>query len=290
MACTVRTFILVSIALAMGCTLGSYGPLSENGNANPDGGTSSDAGVAGDLPCDVAGVLSKHCTACHGSPPTSGAPMSLSSRSALLAAAPTQPAKTSGQLSVERMASTASPMPPLPASAVPAQDQAVVAQWVQAGMPAGTCGAGSDGGTVDPIFGGPPTCTSGNYYQGGEGSQMNPGLACIACHSRGEGPTFAVAGTVYPTGHEYDDCNAPAAAGAVVEITDNAGVTRSITANSVGNFSSSFGTGWPQFPIRARVLFQGRVRAMSGSVPSGDCNGCHTLAGDQGAPGRIALP
>jgi hypothetical protein len=76
----------------------------------------------------------------------------------------------------------------------------------------------------------------------------------------------------------------------VVEITDSAGVTRSITANAVGNFSSSFGTGWPQFPIHARVLFQGRTRAMSRTVPTGDCNSCHTLAGDQGAPGRIALP
>jgi hypothetical protein len=260
----------------------------DGGGAVPDAGV-SDAGVAGDLPCDVAGVLSGHCTSCHGSPPSGGAPMSLNSRSALLAPAPTQPGKSSGQLAVERMASTAAPMPPLPAAAVPASEQSVVAQWVQAGMPAGSCG--TDGG-VDPVFGGPPTCTSGTYYQGGEGSTMHPGLACIACHSRGEeeAPRFAIAGTIYPTGHEYDDCNAPAAAGAVVEVTDNAGVTRRITANSVGNFSSSGGSGWPQFPIRARVLFEGRVRAMSGAVPTGDCNTCHTLQGDQGAPGRIALP
>ena len=223
--------------------------------------------------------------------------MSLTSRSALLAPAPTQPTKSTGQLAVERMASTSAPMPPLPAASVPASEQSVVAQWVQAGMPAGSCGAGTDAG-VDPVFGGPPTCTSGSYYQGGKGPEMHPGLACIACHSRGEGvvageserPSFAIAGTIYPTGHEYDDCNAPAAAGAVVEVTDNAGVSVRITANSVGNFSSSAVTGWPQFPIRARVLFEGRVRAMSGAVPTGDCNTCHTLQGAQGAPGRIALP
>lgn len=309
MARAVRTFFTVACLSVMACALGSYGPLAEDlgpSDGGSDGGPpdagSTDSGVAGDLPCDVAAVLSGHCTSCHGSPPSGGAPMPLNSRSALLAPAPTQPTKSSGQLSIERMGSSVAPMPPPPAAAVPASEQSVVAQWVQAGMPAGSCGAGSDGGTdagVDPVFGGPPTCTSGSYYQGGEGPQMHPGLACIACHSRGEGggeggesegPSFAIAGTIYPTGHEYDDCNAPAAAGAVVEVTDNAGVTRRITANSVGNFSSADGSGWPQFPITARVLFEGRVRAMSRTVPTGDCNTCHTLQGDQGAPGRIALP
>jgi hypothetical protein len=295
MAGTVRTFVFVALALAMACTVGSYGPGSENANGNPDGGTSSDGGLQPDsgLPCDVAAVLTSSCTSCHASPPSQGAPMALDSLAALQAPSHSDPSRSNAALSVERMASAVSPMPPLPGAPVPTQEQAVVARWVQAGMPAGACGSGSDGG-IDPVFGGPPTCTSGSYYQGGENSQMHPGLACIACHSRGEGegegPTFAVAGTVYPTGHEYDDCNAPGAAGAVVEITDNAGVTRSITANSVGNFSSSGGSGWPQFPIRARVLFQGRVREMAGSVPTGDCNTCHTLAGDDGAPGRIALP
>ncbi len=39
---------------------------------------------------------------------------------------------------------------------------------------------------------------------------MHPGVACIACHvtTGGEAPNFAIAGTAYPTGHEYDDCSA----------------------------------------------------------------------------------
>jgi hypothetical protein len=220
--------------------------------------------------------------------------MSLNSLSAMHGPSPSQPSKTNGQRSVERMADTVSPMPPAPNPAVSGAEQSIVANWVSAGMPAGSCGApGPDGGVdagPDPIFGGPPTCTSGTYYQGGSGSLMHPGVACIACHSRGEGPRFAIAGTIYPTGHEYDDCNGTAAAGAVVQVTDSAGVTRSFTANSAGNFSGSASTGWPVFPIHARVTFQGRTRSMSGAVPSGDCNSCHTLNGANGAPGRIALP
>jgi hypothetical protein len=269
-----------------------------DGGGIPDagGGPASDAGVSGDLPCDVADVLVGRCTACHGSPPSRGAPMSLNSLTALRAPAPTQPNKNNGQLSVERMASTTSPMPPLPEPAVPSSKQAIIANWVNAGMPAGTCGAPSpDGGTdagVDPIFAGPPTCSSGTYWTGGnnESPLMHPGLECISCHSRSDAPQFAIAGTIYPTGHEYDDCNGSAAVGAVVHVSDNAGVTRSFTANSAGNFYGSPSNGWPTFPIRAWVTFQGRTRTMSSAVPSGDCNSCHTLNGASGAPGRVALP
>ena len=36
---------------------------------------------------------------------------------------------------------------------------------------------------------------------------MRPGHACITCHTQeDEGPVFAFAGTVYPTGHEPNEC------------------------------------------------------------------------------------
>jgi hypothetical protein len=119
---------------------------------------------------------------------------------------------------------------------------------------------------------------------------MRPGEACIACHSRGDGPIFAIAGTAYPTGHEYDDCYGRAAQGASVTVTDKNNVSRSFTVNSAGNFSGSASGGWPAFPITAKITFNGKTRAMSGAVSSGDCNTCHTLNGASGAPGRIALP
>ena len=43
---------------------------------------------------------------------------------------------------------------------------------------------------------------------GNRGSaDMNPGRACITCHSTMNGPSLTIAGTVYPTAHEPDLCN-----------------------------------------------------------------------------------
>jgi hypothetical protein len=117
---------------------------------------------------------------------------------------------------------------------------------------------------------------------------MAPGQACIACHTSQGGPGFDVGGTVYPTGHEPDDCNGSAAGGAVVTVTDRNGVSASFTASSVsGNFH---GTAALTFPITARVTFQGKIRSMGSAVDTGDCNSCHTQTGASSAPGRITLP
>jgi hypothetical protein len=250
----------------------------------------SDAGVAGDLPCDVADVLTSSCTSCHGAPPTGGAPMPLTSLAQLRASSPSNAAVTNGQASVQRMASTTSPMPPPPAAPVAGAKQSAFSAWVSAGMQAGSCGV--DAGTPDPAFTGPDTCTSNTYWtQGNNGSSsMHPGRACIACHNSGEGPNFAVAGTAYPSGHEFDECYGRAAQGATVTVTDKNNVSRSFTVNAAGNFYGSSSSGWPAFPIRARITFNGKTRAMSSAVNSGDCNSCHTLRGTSGAPGRIALP
>ncbi len=262
-------------------------PLGDGGvDAGP-----SDAGVAGDLPCDVADVLTGSCTSCHGTPPTGGAPMPLTSLTQLRASSPSNAAVTNGQASVQRMASSTRPMPPPPATPVAAAKQSAFAAWVSAGMQAGTCGV--DAGTPDPVFSGPDTCTSNSYWTNGDqgSSSMHPGLACIGCHRmRGDAPNFAIAGTAYPTGHEYDDCYGSAARNATVTIIDANSVSRTFTVNGAGNFSGSASGGWPVFPIRAQITFNGRTRVMSGAVASGDCNTCHTLQGTSGAPGRIALP
>jgi hypothetical protein len=129
---------------------------------------------------------------------------------------------------------------------------------------------------------------------------MDPGLACISCHSAGGGPTLTFAGTVYPTAHEPDDCygvdGSSGAAGAQVEVTDAHGMVFTTTVSSVGNFSLRARAGVA--PFRAKVIFMGRERAMAGAVPNGDCNACHTqtgtttvqTAGALKAPGRIVLP
>jgi hypothetical protein len=254
----------------------------------PDGGTDagpSDAGVSGDFPCNIAAILVSDCNSCHGSPPSGGAPESLTTLAALKAPSISQPTMSTGQVAVGRMANTTSPMPPLPNAPVSAANQSAFSSWVTSGMPAGTCAA--DAGTYND----PPTCTSGVTAIGQEGPNMRPGEACIACHSRGEGPTSGVFGTVYPTAHEPDDCVGSGSAGAVVKVVDAAGTAQSFTVNGVGNFSGGGNSGsWPVFPITATVNFQGRTRTMSTAVSSGDCNSCHTQNGANGAPGRIKLP
>ena len=183
-----------------------------------------------------------------------------------------------------RMTSTTSQMPPAPAPRLSSSDIATFKTWIDAGTPPGSCGAVGP----DPLNAA-PTCTSGTYWSGTDdgSSRMNPGDACIACHrtSGGEAPTFTIAGTVYPTGHEPALCNGTAAAQIV--ITDNNGQTITLTPNSAGNFSSRAAVA---FPIRAKVVANGQERAMATPQATGDCNACHTQNGTSMAPGRVTLP
>lgn len=131
-------------------------------------------------------------------------------------------------------------------------------------------------------------CTSGTYWSGGASASMHPGHACIACHLNGSNrPKFKIAGTVYPTAHEPDDCNAQNPSGVRVEIVGADGRRWDLDVNAVGNFSSLAAV---TLPYTARVFSQGKVRAMRSAQHSGDCNACHTQDGDHGAPGRILLP
>jgi len=148
--------------------------------------------------------------------------------------------------------------------------------------------AGSGGGAPDP-FAVAPTCTSGSMWtQGNHGSaEMNPGRACIACHSTGDGPDLTVAGTVYPTAHEPDLCNGANGSDVVITIVGADGQSLTLAPNKVGNFNSKTRVA---LPYTAKVAYMGRERAMGAMQTSGDCNSCHTQSGANGAPGRILLP
>ena len=269
------------------------------GDSSPgSAGETLDAGAgagpvgAGDLPCDVASLLATYCVACHQQPPVAGAHVALLSASDLRASSPTRPGLTLGDEALARMqASDATRMPPGGARPTPAEVDAFAA-WVGAGEPAGACGSLADAGVAqpDPAFSGDVVCSSGSFWTGGneESPLMHPGYACIDCHESDEGPRFSLAGTVFATGHEPDDCDGSSDGAAVrIEVSDANGKTVALTPNRAGNFYS---TASLAFPITARVLFEGRVRQMLTSVSSGDCNGCHTVDGAQNAPGRIALP
>lgn len=77
----------------------------------------------------------------------------------------------------------------------------------------------------------------------------------------GDAPLYAMTGTIFPTAHEPDDCRTSAAEGAVVEITDSKGKVITLTANEAGNFFyKNFDL---VFPYYAKVIFEGRERAMA---------------------------
>ncbi|HEY6881433.1 MAG TPA: hypothetical protein VI299_25585 [Polyangiales bacterium] len=251
---------------------------AKSGDSSTPGG---DANANG-LPCDVDALLQKSCRSCHGSKPIGGAPMSLVTYEDLAATSLSDPTLNYGEQSLASMQDGSMPVAkPLAASAY-----APFAAWVQAGMPRGSCG--SDAGTGDP-YDTPVTCSSNKRWTGGnrESPLMHPGGTCIDCHTNDEGPRFSIAGTVYLTAHEPDDCNGSNASGVTLEITDANGKVHTLKPNGAGNFYLE--TSIPK-PYTAELLYEGRARAMATPQQNGDCNSCHTQDGAEDAPGRIMLP
>lgn len=286
-----RAPLLVFIVF-MGACVGSLG--ADDDDAFQPSGTTDDAGVTPgggptDLPCEVVTALST-CTSCHGSKPIGGAPFPLVTRADLTRTSPDNPAQTVAQRCVERMKSTTAPMPPKPAAPSSASDIASLEAWIASGSPAGTC-ASADAGPSP--YDTPVKCTSGMKWSlGDEGSpDMHPGRACLSCHATNiDAPRYPIAGTVYPSAHEPDDCASVLAGPATVVVTDSRGAVFRMTVGPRGNFYYASET--PVFtpPYTAKVVYQGRERAMTTQQTNADCNSCHTQSGTNGAPGRILLP
>lgn len=292
---SVATFGALSFLLGCGgvdgtaFTAGGGGAGGGTGVGTGTGGAGS-TGAATGLPCDIRALLAANCTSCHSNPPVGGAPVALVTYADLTAASTSNPAKTEAALSLERMKSTTAPMPP--GGSVSGAELAAFSAWLSAGTPQGTCGTG----TGTDTFAGASVCTSKVMYTGTvTSSSMAPGRACMSCHDgSGDAPMFDIAGTVYPTGHEPDNCDGTntvgGAAAATVVVTDAQNTAKTLPVNSVGNFYL-MNNGTPLArPYKAKVVFNGKERAMGGSQTSGDCNSCHTDSGASGAPGRIALP
>jgi hypothetical protein len=273
--------VAIAAAAAAGCYLNNgdapgSGNSGNNGNSGPSPTTTST-----DLPCDVAQVLS-NCTSCHSSPPSGGAPMALVSYADLTAPAPSDGTKTAAEMCVTRMQSTTAPMPP--SGGATQTDIATIQSWISAGYPQGSCSG------TNTNYNTPLTCTSGTYDHAPEGPGMQPGGACNTCHSQQSGPEqppiFSIAGTVYPTAHEYDAC--VGVSGVQVVIMDASGNTQlTLTTNSSGNFSSEAAI---KKPYRAKIISNGKTREMTASQTDGNCNSCHTESGSSGALGRIMQP
>jgi hypothetical protein len=134
-------------------------------------------------------------------------------------------------------------------------------------------------------------CTSKTTWTRGDrgSSLMHPGRACITCHDANGGPSLTIAGTVFPTLHEPDDCNGVngTTAGMTVVITDANNQSITINVNSAGNF---FSQQTIAMPFHAKVVSGGKSRSMVAAQTTGDCNSCHTVQGTNSAPGRIQAP
>lgn len=311
------TFLLSSIALAAaaGCYTGS----AVDTNAVPTvvTGTSptepaSSEPITGDddddstmqlagLPCDLSVLLKTSCGECHGATKRGpDSPIRIATYDDLVAKSAADPKRTIAQVALARMKSTKLPMPP--AGKLGTDEIEILEKWIGDGMPKGSCGAPTDtkadggsspstkkdsGSSTTP----PPksVCTSGVTAPDVTGQIMKPGNACISCHTEQSGPSFTVAGTVFPTSHEPDDCNGSDGPtdGVKVLIIDANGAMRALPVNASGNFMS--GTALPT-PYRAIVVRGNSIREMKSTQTDGDCNNCHTEWGTSGAPGRVMEP
>ena len=274
-----------------------------------DGSTTGDTGgeetttgettdtPAGDLPCDVDMLLATRCRSCHADPPI-GAPMPLLTLDDLLAPTPSDPSKTVAERSAERMADGT--MPPPPGMPVPTAEREAFEAWLAAGTPAGMCG----GPEPEPgPFDVEPMCSSGRFWgEGDDGDpRMHPGRDCIACHDRERAddpddddiPDLLIGGTVYPTGHEPNDCYGDASADLQVVIrslmTDE---EITLQPNATGNFllhRSNAPAGF-EAPFSIKLVQGDLERIMPIEAPHGSCNRCHTQDGTMNAPGRVVSP
>jgi hypothetical protein len=242
-------------------------------------GTGADTG----LPCDVQQLLENRCIGCH----LSKSPPPLLTLADLVAPSASDPSKSMAAASLARMQSATSPMPPSPAEAPTPEEIQIFAAWVSANLPKGAACTSAAGGAA-ASYATPTVCTSGKTWSGGNdgSSSMRPGGACLTCHAMRGGPAYKIAGTVYPSAHEPDDCDG-VPGGITVVVTGGDGTTTSLPVNSVGNFYSR---GSPVAPFHVKVTNGTKERAMTAAVTAGDCNTCHTEQGANGAPGRIMAP
>lgn len=265
---------------------------SGTGSGGGDATSSSSGGVTvpPDAMCDILNTLQYRCWSCHGTKVHAEAEDSLVTLEQLKAPSLIDPDRTLAERSVIRMKAEEKPMPPIPGETPTAAEIKLLEAWIAAGYPEASCGDAAK----DP-FAAASKCSGKQLPSAqGESEEMNPGRVCNTCHQEvndamgGDAPLFMISGTVYPTAHEPDDCTAPAAEGATVEITDSMGKVVTLTANATGNFF--YEENDLVFPYTAKVFFEGRMREMVLPTDRLSCNECHTKNGDDEAPGRILLP
>lgn len=152
--------------------------------AKPDASVTS---AGGKLPCDVAKIVDKYCSTCHGMSPAFGAPMSLTGVADFEAPAKSDPTKLVSSLTSTRVNATVAnkKMPPASAPQPTATERATLTAWVKAGTPAGTesCAVASA----------PDAGSAGHTGESLPQPAADPSLTCYKLLSNdGRGGKFAV--------------------------------------------------------------------------------------------------
>lgn len=223
--------------------------------------------------------------------------MSLTRFTDLSAMSGVEPGVEVARRALVRMRQTTSPMPPVGMARPDAASIDAFAAWVDKGMPPGSCEGVAPPPSGDPVDMGPAetVCSSNDKWPIGadEGPDMNPGMACRSCHLNNKPErAYFFMGTAFPTLHEQDRCFSIVPTGTRVEIIDKNGqVALTMAVRAKGNFFSDSTTTTIALPFTARVITpSGAISQMMTPQMTGDCNGCHTEQGANGAPGRVLLP
>lgn len=292
---------LASAALAACYIASGDSPSSDPSGTNPPSPSEPPPGTCTNDPWAMCqAMLVAKCQACHGAKPSAGAPMALVTRADLMAPSKSNPSLNNAQVSLQRM--KAGTMPPGGAAA---SDVQLLEAWITASYPAGDPNACADGGLYDgaPVqnpYDTPVQCSSGKTvaHTTQESSSMDPGEDCMSCHKIGgtNPKQFILAGTVYKTAHEPNDCNGSGPY--TVSGVDKNGKAWSVKSNSVGNFYVSAGTLTAPLSKIKITDSASKTRVMSADAPSGACNACHTEKGAAPfapsfatpAPGRVMAP
>ena len=105
----------------------------DGGGDDPDDDDGDDPATGNGLPCEVQDVLVQECGMCHGTPPSFGAPMALSTWDDLQRPAVTDVTRPVFELVGERLLHPSDPMPP--DGSIEESDAQVVLDWIDAGAP-----------------------------------------------------------------------------------------------------------------------------------------------------------
>jgi len=243
-----------------GGTSGTSGTTATDGAAPP----APPAGAG--LPCNISAFLAAKCTSCHADPPVNGSLSGLVTIGDLLATAKEDATKNEAQLSLVRMQSATSPMPPASvANPATAAEITAFQAWVT-GNYQGSCG---DAGAPPPPATDAFTGAGAFVLQSGGSGKHNAGKNCMGgCHNHG----FTFAGTLY-------DAAGAAVSSAEVRLVDANGKAILVHSGTNGNFYSS--TSWtPPAHVAARTATNKVVMVSALSAASnGGCNGCHATGG-----------